>query len=50
MAAQKSHTRDLVDNCEWITKRRNDGSTYRTKLSDCGSTKCKYSDSYVPPQ
>ncbi|KAF8149170.1 hypothetical protein B0H34DRAFT_735210 [Crassisporium funariophilum] len=39
-----------VSYCQWITKRRIDGSTYHTRTVDCRSTTCKYSTSYVAPK
>ncbi|KAK3391221.1 hypothetical protein B0H63DRAFT_133565 [Podospora didyma] len=37
-----------VNGCEWITKYRNDGTSYRAKISDCGQTDCKWSSNYIP--
>ncbi|KAF2788610.1 hypothetical protein K505DRAFT_255150 [Melanomma pulvis-pyrius CBS 109.77] len=39
----------LVNKCRWVTRYRDDGSAYRSKVSDCGRTDCRYSDNYVPP-
>lgn len=40
--------RVLVACCEWRTFRRKDGSTYRKKIQDCGSSNCIYSSNYIP--
>ena len=39
-----------VSKCKFVMVKRMDGSTYRWKPSDCGSSACKYSSSYIPPK
>jgi hypothetical protein len=40
---------ELVNYCEFRTRRRKDNTTYRVKTEECGNKTCKYSDSYEPP-
>ncbi|RCI15919.1 hypothetical protein L249_2834 [Ophiocordyceps polyrhachis-furcata BCC 54312] len=49
-AMASCETEPLINACQWVTKYRNDGSPYKTKMSDCGQTSCKWSKSYMPPQ
>ncbi|KAI1120258.1 hypothetical protein F5Y10DRAFT_273235 [Nemania abortiva] len=35
--------REFVNNCDWRTVRRPDGSTYPKKVHDCGQPTCKWS-------
>jgi len=39
----------LVNASDFRTGTRTDGSKYVYKINDCGSTDCKYSVNYVPP-
>ncbi|PUU77424.1 hypothetical protein B9Z19DRAFT_1086309 [Tuber borchii] len=39
-----------ADACDYRTFYRRDGSTFRARVYDCGSTTCRYSASYIPPQ
>ncbi|KAI0875733.1 hypothetical protein GGS24DRAFT_454199 [Hypoxylon argillaceum] len=50
MAQQVQADRVLVNDCRWIKRYRQDGTTYNSRVVDCGKTTCKWSDKYDPRQ